>query len=82
MFLGIVCIGKGSAVMVLEMMNTERFLWACRATPEELKSIQDKYLFGKLTVRVAEYGKQFDERTQGMINKVMCSNICPCYHEY
>ena len=31
--LGITCIVKGGAVMVLEMMNEERFEWACRATP-------------------------------------------------
>ena len=36
---------------------------------------------GKFTVKVAEHAKKFDAKTQALINKHMCSEVCPCKDE-
>ena len=75
-------LGEGGTIMVLELINPETFKEACETIDlGDLENIRNTKPLGSLIVRIAEKAKDFDRQTQVTVNRLMCTDICPCFHD-
>ena len=74
-------LGQGGAIIALQYIDDDLFKTACNADPAELKQIRDTAKLGRLTANMATTAKGFDRYTQGMLNRLMCTGVCPCFHK-
>ena len=68
--------------MVLDLIDTKTFQTACNTDQGEiLRDIIDTEPLGRLTVSLARSAKEFDRGIHPQINSLMCTDVCPCFHD-
>ena len=67
---------EGAAMYELSRWETSDILEYCDMTPEELREKTGK--FGEATMRFVHH---FDQLSDSLLDKNMCTKTCPCYSD-
>ena len=70
---------EGSGLAALELVDVNDIYQACHGGEKARKKIYDENALGWLIVPFAKKAKKFDDYQDNILDKVMCSDTCPCF---